>query len=281
MIVSQAMQKVVSSMHTNASMGDCIRQMIRSKTDAVLVVDNRDHPMGVVSKTDIMGAFYGALPKESHLEDIMMGPVQLCSQDDGIDTVLDAMKTRGIHQLFVKDTQEEQIVGKLEYSDIGGLLYRYCRNCRKSRRHPEELENLKLPRLLVKEVMTGRVEVCKITDSLYQVMDLLSSRKLKAVPIVDDTGLAKGIISKTDLVVSYAHDISPESHAGDVMNAPVVSCGPDELLSQAILRMFITDIGHLFVLDPESDELLGVVSLSDAARFRSGTCRACSASRIF
>lgn len=281
MRVSQAMNQAIIRIGPETSVSHCIRLMVKARADALLVEDDQGTPCGVVSKTDIMGAFYAGMPRESAAGEIMAGPVHTCTPSDGLDKVLDTMKTKAIHQVFVRESREERVAGKLEYSDIAGLIYRYCRRCKKGYRHPEDLERDKLPRLLTREVMTGLVQVCKGADTLYQVMELLSLGQLKAVPIVDDKNRALGVISKTDLVLAYARDLSPESQAVDIMNSPVVSCGPDEQLSNAILKMFLTDIQHLFVTAPLSGEIKGVVSLSDAARFRSGTCRACSASRIF
>ena len=38
--------------------------MIKFKISSILMVDENDRPVGVVSKTDIMGAFYAGLPIE-------------------------------------------------------------------------------------------------------------------------------------------------------------------------------------------------------------------------
>ncbi len=281
MTVSQAMQRVVISMPPASPIFLCIRQMIKSRVDAVLVNNDLGIAQGVVSKTDIMGAFYGGLPGETRIQDIMVGPVQVCSPGDPIEQVLDIMKQNHIHQIYARDPLGDGgVVGRLEYADIVGLLYRYCRQCKQSCRYPSDLEKENLPKLLAREVMTGQISSCKSIDTLYQVMELLSLGKLRAVPIVDEKDLPLGIISKTDLVLAYVHGIMPKSPADQVMNSPVASCGPDTLLSDLILKMFVTDIGHLFVIDPEFGYIQGVISLSDAARFRSGTCRACSVSRV-
>jgi len=247
MTVSQAMQRVVISMPQTTPVLRCIRQMIKCKVDAVLVDNKRGVAQGVVSKTDLMGAFYGGLPRETPIQDIMMGPVQVCSPGDPIDQVLDQMKQNHIHQIYAKDPLGEGgVAGRLEYADIVGLLYRYCRQCKHSRRIPGDLEAGTLPRLRAKEVMTGRITDCKKTDTLYQVMELLSLGRLKAVPIVDGADQPLGIISKTDLVLAYVRGVMPQSPAKQIMNTPLASCGPDTLLSDLLLKMFVTDIGHLF-----------------------------------
>jgi hypothetical protein len=44
--------------------------------------------------------------------------------------------------------------------------------------------------------------------------------------------------------------------------------------------MIVTDIHRLFVHEGDPGNIVGVISLSDAARSRSGSCHACVSSRI-
>ena len=44
--------------------------------------------------------------------------------------------------------------------------------------------------------------------------------------------------------------------------------------------MIFSDVHRLMVYQDSPQNLVGVLSLSDVARFRSGTCRACLVSRI-
>ena len=54
----------------------------------------------------------------------------------------------------------------------------------------------------------------------------------------------------------------------------------DELLEDAIKIMVVTDVHRLFVRGTDTEDLAGVISLSDMARIRSGSCSACISSRI-
>ncbi len=44
--------------------------------------------------------------------------------------------------------------------------------------------------------------------------------------------------------------------------------------------MIYAEIQRLFVSHPDTGQIVGVLSLSDAARLRSGSCQACVSSRI-
>ena len=89
-----------------------------------------------------------------------------------------------------------------------------------------------------------------------------------------------GVISKTDLIVAYKHQTPPEAPAHTVMTRRVEACDYHDILVNALRRMIFADVTRLFVYRECHHHLVGVFSLSDATRFRSGTCRACVSSRI-
>ena len=64
------------------------------------------------------------------------------------------------------------------------------------------------------------------------------------------------------------------------MSSPVLSCEEDELIEDAIKQMIFADVHRLFVHQDDPQNIVGVFSLSDAARVRSGSCHACLSSRI-
>jgi CBS domain-containing protein len=72
----------------------------------------------------------------------------------------------------------------------------------------------------------------------------------------------------------------PSVVASTVMCAPVHTCDADSLLEEAIKKMILADIHRLFVHEGNKNNIVGVLSLSDAARGRSGSCHGCVSSRI-
>jgi len=64
------------------------------------------------------------------------------------------------------------------------------------------------------------------------------------------------------------------------MTAGVQACDYNDILINALRRMIFADISRLFVYRESPRHLVGVFSLSDATRFRSGNLPACVSSRI-
>jgi CBS domain-containing protein len=128
--------------------------------------------------------------------------------------------------------------------------------------------------------MTRGVNSVTSESLLDQVLERLAMYHMGAILVTDESGRGTGVISKTDLILDYNHGVSLDTPARKVMSLPVRSCGEDDLLEEAIRNMVFSDVHRLFVKGSQSDDFIGVFSLTDAARNRSGSCQACISSRI-
>jgi CBS domain-containing protein len=279
--VKEAMRRLIINLTAEATLEQAIRYAIKFKVNAILITGPHQEAVGVVTKTDLMGAYYAGLPLDTPAASIMVGPPLFCHLDDSLDAALDRMRTHKIHRLYVREAATPQAVGVLAYPDIVGLLYRYCHQCEKNvRRNAGDAEPLLADRVQLREVMTPGVFALKADDSLLQVMEGLAAHKFGALLITGEDGAPAGVISKTDLIVAYKHQISPQAPAKTVMTPAVQACDSHDILVNALRRMIFSDVSRLFVYQKSPRHIVGVFSLSDATRFRSGTCRACVSSRI-
>jgi signal-transduction protein with cAMP-binding, CBS, and nucleotidyltransferase domain len=135
-------------------------------------------------------------------------------------------------------------------------------------------------RLRVGDVMTTSVRACKTDETLAEVIEELTSHRCGAVLIRNPADHAAGVISKTDLVIAYKHGEKTGTPAKVIMRHPVLSCEANDFLSVALQQMLLKDVQRLFVYKDAPARIVGVLSLSDSARFRSGSCRACTSGRL-
>ncbi len=280
--VAEAMRRQVIAVDTAAPLEKAIRFTIKYKVNAILVTDEENQALGVVTKTDLMGAYFAGLPLQTPVAAVMVGPPLFCRAEDSLDAALDAMRTHRVHRLYVQGEEPGRVRGVLAYPDIVGLLYRFCRRCDRSILRQKAGEQSLDPagHLTVREVMTPGVESMPSEAGLAEVMARLAANRLAAMLLRDAEGLPAGIVSKTDLIAAYKHGLPVDTPARAIMSTPVRTCRQDDFLVLAIQEMIFWDIHRLFVTAAEPWEIVGVLSLSDAARFRSGTCRACLVSRL-
>ncbi|MFZ2446980.1 MAG: CBS domain-containing protein [Syntrophobacteraceae bacterium] len=279
--VREAMRRITVSIPADASIEHVIRCAIKNKINAILTTDDKLEPLGVVSKTDVMGAYYAGISLRSPVRLIMSTPPFYCMPEDTLEQALNIMRTKMVHRLYVPGESAGRGTGVISYPDIVGLLYRYCHRCERNLLRQRQLAGLDDSNLLkVREVMTQQVRTQDEDESLMRVMEALAAHRFGALLITGGEGAPVGVISKTDLVLAYKHGLPPTRNAGTVMRTPVRSCSQEEDLVQAIRGMIFSDIQRVFVYRDVRENIVGVLSLSDAAQARSGSCRACISSRI-
>jgi signal-transduction protein with cAMP-binding, CBS, and nucleotidyltransferase domain len=280
--VKDAMRRQIIRLSQSAPIDHSINYLIKHKVNALMTVDDAGRPAGVVSKTDIMGAYYAGLPIESPLSDIMISPPLFCGMNDSLETALEKMRNQGVYRLYVQENGSGEVVGALAYPDVVGILYRYCHTCDRSLHHRSRstIENETVVRLKVRDVMTDKVMSLEENDTLMQVMEKLSMYRFGALLIENAEKNAAGVVSKTDLILAYKHQISSDSPADRIMTSPVRACDEKDYLEDAIQVMIFAEVQRIFVQRDDPDNIVGVLSLSDAARSRSGSCKACVTSRI-
>jgi len=278
----EAMRRRPVNLWRNAPIEQAIRYTIKYKVDAILVTGGRQEAVGVVSKTDIMGAYYAGIPLSASLNDIMAAPPLFCRPYDPLDSVLDTMRTNRVQRLYVLGGDPYIAIGVVAYADIVGLLYRYCHKCERSIFRSEEdgAHHSIADQFKVCEVMSRSVRRHREDESLARIMEAISLYRHGTVLIKSNDGLALGAVSRSDLIMAYKHGIPPSAEAHSIMSAPVRSCHQDEPLIIAIHKMIFSDTHYLYVHKENARDIVGLISLADAARVRSGSCRACMPSRI-
>ena len=281
--VAKAMRRLVVSLPSGEDLAKAAARIIKYKVGALLVTGGEGEALGVISKSDLMTAYYGQMPLETPVEDMMFSPPATCGPEDTLETALELMRSLGVHRLYVR-VPDGPVKGLLAYPDLVGIIYRACRHCPRSRYGRAAQREGDNPaaagRLRVKDVMTGKVRRAGRDDSLYAVMEIMSVNRVAAVLLTGAGGLPVGVVSKTDLVLAFRHGLSPETRAGEIMSSPVLACHAGHPLVEALHYMMLADVDRLFVHRDDSDDIRGVLSLSGVAKFRSGSCRACTSARL-
>jgi len=129
----------------------------------------------------------------------------------------------------------------------------------------------------VSDVMTTDVVTAPLDTSVGKLVDIMSTNRISAVPVVDDDRVV-GIVSQADLLprVTATDTDARRMHlrgpakaaatsARDLMSAPALSIAPDATLSAAAKEMQAKKVKRLLVTG-RSGRLLGIVSRADLLR---------------
>ena len=126
----------------------------------------------------------------------------------------------------------------------------------------------------VKDIMSTGVEVVECNDDLAKVYDLMVTKTLRHLPVLEN-GVLVAIVSQRDLfhamlssAVGYEATIQRaylrSVSVQEIMSAPVVTVAADTALGEAATLMEQKGVGCLPVVDGST--LVGIVTKTDLLR---------------
>ncbi len=139
-----------------------------------------------------------------------------------------------------------------------------------------ERKNIRVTReRLVRDLMTHRVFTLKPKDDLAALYDLMDSRHVRHVPIVDSEGDLVGLVTDRDLSrsalgaveelpLSVERDILRRRRIRDIMATEPDSIEPDATLKEAAAILLENKVGCLPVV--EGLHLVGILTEADFVR---------------
>jgi CBS domain-containing protein len=135
-------------------------------------------------------------------------------------------------------------------------------------------------RRTVEDVMTRDVTCAHEGTPYKQLVRLLASRRVSAVPVVDGRRHVLGVVSEADLLRKQEHPVgravgllsvlrrrqdqakARATVAAELMSRPAVTISPRATLAEAARRLHAADVKRLPVIDPVG-RLVGIVSRAD------------------
>lgn len=130
--------------------------------------------------------------------------------------------------------------------------------------------------LRVRDLMTPDVHVVRPDDAIARVLDLMSERHIRHVPVVDQDGAVVGLVSERDVLrraaglesevpLSVSHDVSAAIKANEIMTLDIETVEADEDAATAAALMLENKYGCLPVL--EQGGLVGILTEADFVRY--------------
>ena len=125
--------------------------------------------------------------------------------------------------------------------------------------------------MFVSDILTqkgGRVFAITPDATLTDAVDMLATRRIGSVLVLDADGGIAGIISERDVVRAISnHGVAAMSlRVAETMTADVVVCDPDDSIDQVMAVMTSGRFRHLPVV--RRGELYGLVSIGDVVKAR-------------
>lgn len=118
----------------------------------------------------------------------------------------------------------------------------------------------------ISDVMTRDVMSVSPQETIRRAAQMMDELNVGALPVCDGQKLV-GMVTDRDITVrGVAAGQSPDSaHVEDVMSASVHWCFDDQTVDEVMQQMGDTQIRRVPVVDHDTKELIGIVSLGDLA----------------
>lgn len=126
-----------------------------------------------------------------------------------------------------------------------------------------------IPQILVKEYMSISLITFKPDDTIDQVMEVLTKKRISGAPVIDASGALVGIISEVDClkeIIKGKYTNTPKFPAkvSEHMSVDVLTLSPDLSIFDAASLFLEHKIRRFPVM--KDGRLLGQISLSDIIR---------------
>jgi CBS domain-containing protein len=229
------------------------KAMATHEIHAVFVLDDRRHPVGVVSDVDLLaGEWLGTDPvnlttlRSTTATDLMSAPAETISVDATLQGAVEKMRELRVARLLVCD--DASAVGVLSVSDLVAAVPR-----------PP------IDRTCVGDVMSHAIVTCRPEAPMHGALRAMIERRSRSIVVTEDDQ-AVGVLTGGDVLALYA---TPSGAWGsgavaEFMTSPVITATPNLSLSQAADRMLTHEIHRLVVVAGHDGRgLLGVISTAD------------------
>ncbi|WP_339877154.1 CBS domain-containing protein [uncultured Algoriphagus sp.] len=126
-----------------------------------------------------------------------------------------------------------------------------------------------IPQILVKEYMSTNLITFHPDDTIDQVMEVLTKKRISGAPVIDSSGALVGIISEVDClkeIIKGKYTNTPKfpGKVSEHMSVDVMTLSPDLSIFDAASEFLEHKIRRFPVM--KDGRLLGQISLSDIIR---------------
>jgi diguanylate cyclase (GGDEF)-like protein/PAS domain S-box-containing protein len=231
LLIDIATRNVVC-LSANDSTGQAARILSEKRISCIVVTDDDEHPVGIVTERNMVQAMQAGRPATTPLSELMSSPVITVPESV---TSLDAYQLcllDGIRHLVIVD-KDTRLLGVVSETDF--------------RLHIDL--NALAGRRLVASAMSPSVFVLAPEAGLREALDLMKLRSDACVVVVR-AERPVGIITERDVVRLYCGETAAsERPVSQVMSAPVLTIALDATVNQAAQLMLSARVRHLVAVD--------------------------------
>jgi len=252
-LVRDLMHPGVYTCQPNATLGQVAVLLTQHKVHALVVTDQEERPVGIISDYDLLAGEWLSVDDESlttmrqlTASDLMSYPVDTVETDTSVKEAAKVLVEKDISRLLV--TENGRPVGVISTTDFVASI--------------AELETPK--RETVADVMSDAMLVCRGKTPIISAARTLRQAGWRSVLVVDAKGKALGVVSGRDLMPFVENGVDEKLTVRDLMHK-AYTIHINASLREAADLMIKEHHHRLIVIDEEDPDAfpLGVISSFD------------------
>ena len=235
------------------SVYDAIRKLVEKNISGLPVIDDTGL-VGIISEKDVLRLLYDNKALQGSVRDYMTGDVVSFDEEDNLADICDCLMNNNFRRVPIM--HQDKLVGIISRADLI--------KANKDKFKPQGLEEKSTKYeegLLAKDVMKCGLLTVKRHMPIYEAMDILATRNITGLPVIDDSMNLVGIVSEKDILKLLYDPKAEPGKVEDFMTEKVVSFNHDDSLHDVCDCLMYNYFRRVPIL--QHGKLAGVISRAD------------------
>jgi len=262
--IHDLMHKGLITCSPETSLGQVAALLNEQQIHALVVSEQEEHPLGIISDFDLLAGEWLSVDEESlntmrtlTARDLMTAPIETVEVNTSVSEAAKRMADRDIHRMLV--TEAGKPIGIISISDfVAGIA---------------EQEAVK--RETVGDVMSNTFLVCREDNTVLSAARTMTQAGWRSIIVVNSRGELQGVITGHDLLPLAGSSTDENLKVSTLMNRNLITIDINSSLQEAADLMIQKHRHRVIVVDKSDPKSFprGVISSFDivAAMARPGS----------
>ncbi len=252
--INDLMHRGLITCPPDTSLGQVAAMLDKNRIHAILVAEQEDKPLGILSDFDLLAGEWLSVDEKSletmrslTARDLMTSPIETVEIDTPLQETVERMDEKDIHRLLV--TEKGRPMGVISLSDfVAGIAAQEAAR-----------------RETVGDVMSRTFLVCRESTPVLSAARTMTQTGWRSIIVVNAKGMLRGILTRRDLLRLAGRPIEESLLVGQLINRKLLTTDIHSSLQQAADLMIQNHRHRVIVVDQEDPESfpLGVISSMD------------------
>jgi CBS domain-containing protein len=243
----------VITIEKNKSVYDAIRKLVEKNISGLPVIDDTGLA-GIISEKDVLRLLYDNKVLQGSVGDYMTRNVVSFDEEDNLTDICDCLMNNNFRRVpIMHQGKLAAIISRADLIKANKEKFKPEGSGGNSTKYNQSL--------LAKDVMKCGLLTVKKDMPIYEAMDILATRNITGLPVVDDSMNLVGIVSEKDMLKLLYNPKAEPGKVEDFMTEEVVSFNHDDSLYDICDCLMYNYFRRVPIL--HHGKLAGVISRAD------------------